>query len=340
MKLQQARYEFILEAAQPLCHLAENIGNEGILMRESIRQAGGGFADVPIATGDTMRHGLREAAAYAYLDAAGLLSDPQLSEAALRLLFAGGMVTGKGDAGTISLDLYREMTEVIPSLRLFGGCTNSRVIPGQSAVDAALLICGESMRAIHRVCGTRDGKPWVGEWLTREQERIEPARSHVAEEQRVRMDPTLVPEKRLLLSTDAQVSLNARLTSGEKAHVESDALAADKEKSSMMPRRYEVVKRGSLFFWGFEANCYTPLDLDTLHVAAAAYLANMRVGGKRATGHGLMRPVAMMGVTMPELSRPADALATQFGPKVGDIFREHVAARAERIREVLARVDA
>lgn len=340
MKLQQARYEFILEAAQPLCHLAENIGNEGIAMRESIRQAGGGFVDVPIATGDTMRHGLREAAAYAYLNAAGLLDDPRLSEAALRLLFAGGMVTGKGDAGTISLDLYREMTEVIPSLRLFGGCTNSRVIPGQSAVDAALLICAESMRAIHRVCGTHDGKPWVGEWLAREQERIESARVHVAEEQRVRMDPTLVPEKRLLLSTDAQVSLNARLTSGEKAHETGDALTAEREKSTMMPRRYEVVKRGSLFFWGFEANCYTPLDLDTLHVAAAAYLANMRVGGKRATGHGLMRPVAMMGVTMPELARPADALASTFGPRVGDIFREHVASRAARIREILNTVDA
>lgn len=340
MRLQQVRYEFILEAAQPLCHLAENIGNEGILMRESIRQAGGGFVDVPVATGDTKRHGLREAAAYAYLDAANLLNDPQLSEAALRLLFAGGMVTGKGDAGTISLDLYREMTEVIPSLRLFGGCTNSRVIPGQSSVDSSLLICTESERAIRRVCGTVDGKPWVFEWLAKQGERIEPARSHVAEEQRVRMDPTLVPEKRLLLSADAQVSLNARLTSGEKAHETGDALTAEREKSTMMPRRYEVVKRGSLFFWGFEANCYTPLDLDTLHVAAAAYLANMRVGGKRATGHGLMRPVAMMGVTMPEQSRPADTLATNFGHRVGDIFREHVASRADRIREILKTVDA
>lgn len=340
MKMQQPRYEFILEAAQPICHLAESIGNEGILMRESIRQKGGGFVEVPIVTGDTMRHGLREAAAYAYLDAAGLLDDPGLSEAALRLLFAGGMVTGKGDAGTISLDLYREMTEVIPSLRLLGGCTNSRVIPGQSAVDPGLLICTETERSIARVCGTRDGVPWVFAWIAEQGERLEGARAHVGEEQRVRMDPTLIPEKRLLLTTDAQVSLNARLTSGEKAHDTGDAITAEREKSTMMPRRYEVVKRGSLFFWGFEANVYNPLDLDTLHVAAAAYLANMRVGGKRATGHGLMRPVAMMGVTMPELSRPADALASSFGPKVGDIFRDHVASRAERIREILKTVDA
>lgn len=341
MMMQRPRYEFILEAAQPLCHLAENIGNEGILMRESIRQKGGGFVDVPIITGDTMRHGLREAAAYAYLDAAGMLDSPALSEAALRLLFAGGMVTGKGDAGTISLDLYRELTELVPSLRLFGGCTNSRVIPGQLSVDNALLISTESAHSIGRICGTgEDGAPWVFQWATAQGEPIEAARSHVAEEQRVRMDPTLIPEKRLLLSPDAQVSLNARLTAGEKAHDASDALSADREKSTMMPRRSEVVKRGALFFWGFEANCYTALDMDTLHVAAAAYLANMRVGGKRATGHGLMRPVAWMGVTMPELSRPADALASTFGPKVGAIFRDHVASRADRIREILKTVDA
>lgn len=341
MKMQKARYEFILEAAQPICHLAENIGNEGILMRESIRQKGGGFFDVPIITGDTMRHGLREAAAYAYLDAAGMLDSPALSEAALRLLFAGGMVTGKGDAGTISLDLYREMTELIPSLRLFGGCTNSRVIPGQLCVENALLISTESAHSIARTCGTDpDGAPWVFRWATGAGEPIESARAHVAEEQRVRMDPTLIPEKRLLLTADAQVSLNARLTSGEKAHEASDAITADREKSTMMPRRSEVVKRGALFFWGFEATCYTPLDLDTLHVTAAAFLSNMKVGGKRATGHGLMRAVAAMGVTIPEMSRPADALASTFGPRVGDIFREHVAARAERIREILKTVDA
>lgn len=334
MMMENKRYEFVIEANQPIAHHAETIGNQAIVMREDIRQKGGGFAAVPIVTGDTMRHGLREAAAYAFLDAAGMLESPSLSEAALRLLFAGGMVTGKGDAGTISLDVYREMTELIPSLKLLGGCTSSRVVPGQLIVDPALLICAETEHVIAK------SSPWVLEWMKANGEGLESCRAHIAEETRVRMDPTLVPEKRLLMSGDAQVGVNARLTSGETAHDAADPLAKEQAKSSMLPRTAEVVKRGSLFWWSFEARVYSPLEVDTLHVMASAFLANMRVGGKRATGHGGMVPVAWRGVTMPELSRPSEAMTAGFGPKVGDVFRDHVASRRDRIRTLLATVDA
>ena len=70
-RMQRHRYEFVLEAAQPIAHLAENIGNEGVLMRRKVRTADGSFASVPMVTADTMRHGMREAAAYMFLDAAG-----------------------------------------------------------------------------------------------------------------------------------------------------------------------------------------------------------------------------------------------------------------------------
>lgn len=334
MTLQTKRYEFVLEATQPIAHHAETIGNESILMREDIRQRGGGFAAVPIVTGDTMRHGLREAAAYAYLDAAGLLDEPALTEAALRLLFAGGMVTGRGDASVISLDLYREMTELVPSLKLLGGCTNSRVIPGQLAVDAATLVCSETQHVLEKAA------PWVVAWAAERQERLESCRAHVGEEQRVRMDPALVPEKRNLLAPGADTGLARRLAAGEVAHDTDDAIAKDREKSTMLPRRYEVVKRGSLFWWGLTCRVYSPLEEDTLHLMAASFLANMGVGGKRGTGHGALAPVAWRGVVMPELSLPTQAIAAGFGPKVGDIFRRHVRERAPRIRELLKTVDA
>ena len=184
MMMQTLRYGFVLQAAQAICHSAETIGNESLLMREDVRQKGGGFAAVPIISGDAMRHGLREAAAYTFLDAAGLLDEPALSEAALRLLFAGGMVTGRGDASVISLDAYREMVDLVPSLKLLGGCTNSRVIPGQLAVDAAVLVCTETEHLLGRA------SPWVLDWAREHGEGLESCRVHVAEEQRVRMDPT------------------------------------------------------------------------------------------------------------------------------------------------------
>ena len=77
-----------------------------------------------------MRHAAREVSSYAMLRAAGML-EGALSEAALRLLFAGGMVTGRGDAGVINLDRYRELCALVPPMALFGGCTDNRVQPGK-----------------------------------------------------------------------------------------------------------------------------------------------------------------------------------------------------------------
>jgi hypothetical protein len=330
MSMQRLRYEFVLEAATPIAHHAETIGNESVIMRRKIRQPGG-WAHVPVITGDTKRHGLREAAAYAFLDAAGLLEQPSLSEAALRLLFAGGMVTGKGDAGTIKLDQYRELCELVPSMGLFGGCANNRVIPGRLVVEDATLLCTEAEAYL---------PAWASNYA-RECVGLDACRAHVEEEQRVRMDPTLVPQKRLLLATDEQVSVNKRLEASEKAHDDKDALRREEAKSTMMPRRFERVAQGSLFFWACEATCYSPLDEDTFHVTIAAYMANARVGGKRGTGHGLLRPVAAQGV---HLARPAENLypidAMALRPDVGKLFQSHVAARKTRIAEFLRSVNA
>lgn len=329
------RYEFILRALQPINHQSETVGNEGVIMREPIRLPGGRYADVPIITGDTCRSGLRRAAAWALLDAAGLIEHPCLGEAAIRLLFAGGMVTGKGSASNINLDTYRRLTELVPSMKLLGGCSDSRVIPGMSEVDVALLLCRETEWHF------REYSPWMLDWLAANGEPLNPARMDVEEEQRVRMDPALVPELRQLMNADAQVSVNRRLQSSEAAHTTDDAAGQIEAKSTMMPRRFEVVKRGALFGWGLQCRTYTPLDEDTLNVAVAAWLSDARVGGKKGTGHGLMRPIpgAARNITVQPISRSMDSLALD-GMRIGDLFRAHVSERRDAIREMLATVDA
>ncbi|MGH8630893.1 MAG: hypothetical protein ACREU7_09045, partial [Burkholderiales bacterium] len=116
--MERKRLEFILEARSPIAHHQETFGNTAVLMRQKVRQPDGSFAAVPIITGDTMRHGLREAGTYCLLDCAGLLGEA-LTEQALRLLFAGGMVTGSGSV--VKLDEYREMVDLVPTLALLGG---------------------------------------------------------------------------------------------------------------------------------------------------------------------------------------------------------------------------
>lgn len=330
------RFEFILRAVQPIAHHAKTFGNESILMRREIILPDGSLARVPEITGDTMRNGVRRSAALALLDAVGLLREsPRLSEAALRLLFSGGMVTGRGSSASINLDTYRTMCELMPILKHLGGCMDNRIVPGTTHVDGALLLCEQTAPDIELT------SPWMLSWLQQNGRLLRTARFHVDEVQRTRMDPTLAPENRLLLSEEAQVAVNQRLLASEKAHAEDDALEALKAKSSMMPRRFEVVKQGSLFAWGIEARCYSALDVDAFMVAILSYLARASVGGKRGVGFGRLTPVACQQI---EVMRPADratsiVLETERA-KVGRIFREHVAERKDRLIELLRTVTA
>jgi CRISPR type IV-associated protein Csf2 len=321
------RFEFILEAAQPIAHHAETFGNHAVIQRRRVRQVDGTFADVPVISADTMRHGMRESSAYAFLDAAGLLNEGNLTEAALRLLFAGGMVTGRGDGSTLNLDQYRQMCELCPPLALFGGCASNRVIPGRIFVEDAVLCCTETAR-------------FVPAWATETAGKLSSQRTHVEETQRVRMDPTLDPGKRKLLTSGEQVVANKRLESSEAAHESDDAIAREDAKSSMFPRTFERVVQGSLFSWAITAHTYSDLDIDTLMVALGVFLSRPVVGGKRGTGHGELRVVAARDIT---IQRPAEQATVvdvhALGGRVGSLFRAHVTERKERIKSFLGSVE-
>jgi len=331
--MQRHRYDFVLEAAQPIAHHAESIGNEAVIMRRKVRRADGRFSLVPIVTADTMRHGMREAAAYMFLDAAGLLERNTLNEAALRLLFAGGMIKGRGsDGAVVRLDEYRKLCELVPALELFGGCAQNRMIPGMLEVDDATVICDETARFVPE---------HVMAYVRETGAHIATAREHVEEVQRVRMDPMLRPSLRELTSGEDQVKMLGKLADSEAASESDDAVARGKSKSAMMPRRYERIAQGSLFYWGCQATVYSALALDTFRLAAVGFLSRARVGGKRGTGHGEVRPVKAWDI---ELARPADALLpiapAELAPRVGELFRAHVAERKTEIRSFLGQVEA
>ena len=241
MGMQITRYEFIARAIDPIAHHAESLGNMSIFMRKRMMLPSGRVLEVPFITGDSIRHNAREASVYATLDAAGFLDDPKLSEGALRLLFAGGMVTAKGDASTINLDSYRELVHLFPPLALLGGCVDNRPLPGQLIVDEGNLICAETIHT---------APDWIHAWLEKEGVEIQSHRRLTEEVTRVRFDPTLSPEKQKLLTESAQMSVNRRLLASGKAHDEGDTKEAEREKSTNMPRSFERIIQGSLFWFG------------------------------------------------------------------------------------------
>ncbi len=323
--MEQTRLEFVLVAEQPIAQHEESIGNSAVLMRRRVRKRDGSFCHVPIVTADAMRHGIREASSYAFLDAAGLLDAPDLSEAAMRLLFAGGMIAGSA-GNSVSLDYYREMTNLVPTLGLLGGCAGNRMIPGRIWVDDAVLICEEAAHLL---------PAWIVGWMAERGDRFATERAHVEEVQRVRMDPSLDPGKRRLLAGPAEQEIQQRLLTGEQASETNDPIARDDARSSMMPRWFERISVGSLFHWSVTATTYSDLERDTFMVAVGSFLNSARVGGKRGTGHGLLRVEHGRQIAV---TRPAEAsVAIQLGG-VGKLFREHVTARRDRIREFLGAV--
>lgn len=328
MRYERKLYQFILQAVQPIAHHSETVGNQAIAFRRKVRLPDGSWAHVPCITGDTMRHAMREAMAYAFLDAAGLLTDTRLSEAALRLLFAGGMITGRSDGKTVKLDTYREMCELMPAIALLGGCAGNRCIPGRLTCEDAVLICNETRHL-------------VPAWVLDNAGEIDTCRAHVELEQRVRMDPLLDPHKRRLLTAGSASDVESRLAQSEAAHDDDIATAREASKCTMLPRTFERIACGSLFSWNVEAIVTSDLECDAFNTMVGAMLSNCRVGGKRGTGHGLLRAVAGQ---WGELASPSERLhpldTNALAQKVGELFRSHVRERRERVLRWLEVVDA
>lgn len=337
--------ELVLEAEQPIKHLSESFGNSAIIATRNIRQRDGSIARVPMVSGDAMRHGLRAAAAWILVHAINGEKGPQLSEAALRLLFAGGMVTGQGDAGSVRMGEYRKMVDMVPQLAFLGGCAENRTIPGTLAVDDATLICAESNRFL---------PAWVREHAAEMGRAHESTyRESVEEAQRVRMDPSLRPDMRQLLDGGESDKIERRLEASERASREGDAGAKDAAKSTMMPRRFERVVQGALFFWRVEVDLFDPLVMDAFYASLVHLCAHMVVGGGHSVGHGKLRVVdarrsVRKGLTLsaPEsigLARIGEssesALAPASGP-IGSVLVPHLQQRAEAITEYLRTVNA
>jgi hypothetical protein len=328
------RYELLLEAVEPIAHAEGNEGNASLAMRRKYRLADGTFERIATITGDTMRHKLRDTYARLALDATGMMDGegPRLTEAALRLLFNGGMLTGRGAPGAVKLDEFRRMLTVNPGLALLGGCANNHMIEGQLQVSDAMLVCLELAHML---------PPWVVEYLASKGVKLGGHRAHMDEEMRVRMDASRTREGQRLLEPGARDAVERRLVASEQAHDEDNAIAREANKFTMLPRTQEVIAPGALFYWEITATTNNDLERDALLTTLMATLYNLRVGGKGASGHGKLRGVAANQVP---IARPRDASTRMdlaaFGEGVGAAFKAHMREHAAAFKAQMQGVDA
>jgi hypothetical protein len=329
MPVEMIKIEVLLEAKSPVAHHQETIGNVSMVRRGKVQQPNGEFARVPEVSGNHMRHGLREAGTHALLEAAGLL-DMELSEQALRLLYNGG--AGSGLGGSLKLEEYRELTDLLPHIALLGGCAQNRIQEGQGSVDYARLVCLENA---HRL------SPWAMEYANSRGRAIKSCREHIEMVQEVRGDTLLNPAQRDRLTAGERERIEQRLLKSENASAHDDHAEKDKNKSSMMPYQFESVCAGSWWTWGVAFRCYKPLDRDMLYVMLSSYMANCVVGGKKGHGHGQLTPIAAVNIDLPKWKDNATPVeVTSLAGRAGNLFRTHVAERKDKIKSMLEQVSA
>jgi hypothetical protein len=339
----QLRAEVLFEAAGPIAHFEGTDGNHSMIAMTKVRRPKGGFAMVPMVSGNSMRNRMRFVSSMALLRAADMLGE-KLSEPALRLLFNGGSYAGKGDdapsdepktkekgakkkapKGVANIDYYRELCELVPSLAIFGGVAG-RIIEGKLQVGQLLLVCEESRAHLPE---------WIVQRLAEHEIEYDTARAHVERAQNVRMDSMLRPAMRTLLLPDAQVEATAKLLRADNAQA-ADESTGDADKSKMLPYTFERVARGSLFYWSCTVTVNSALEEDTFYVTLAELLnSGPVVGGKRGVDdHGQLRCVDARGIEVSREVRKADALDIE-SRKPGALFVPHVQERKERIAEFL-----
>jgi hypothetical protein len=319
--------KLLIEAVTPISHASEVQGNHSLLMTRKQRTSDG-IKDIPIVSADSMRHGLRECGATLCLGLAGLLDrpeGPQLTEAALRLLYSGGMLTGRGDASVIKLQRWREVCETLPIVSLMGGCVDAMMIPGKLRVSDMVLICTET--------ATQHGG------LLPEGTTLHGFRSHIEQTQRVRFDVTRDPHKQRLLSDGARTSVDGRMLAKESSREQGEI--GEKDRGRPMPHSYEAVCAGSLWSWQISHDNLTEVERAILFLTLAHFFKTWRVGGKRGTGHGELRAIRAEECSLPifaEMRTEADVTGLSAGWLA--TAKAHMQERTKTLTDLLLKVDA
>lgn len=320
--MQLERYELLVRAQDPIVHSEGSIGNESSFARKKIIARDGSVVSIPYISANSIRNRFRRAGALGTLREAGLLDDPQLSEGALRLLFSGGGLTGKGDAAVINIGRYRELVALFPPLALFGGATDNRPIDGQLNVDEALLLCLETAHKF---------SPFVRAWVDESGFQLGSCRQYIESIQHVGMDPTQRQETFGLLSDAAKANVQGRQLASAKAHEDGDAKLAKENKSSMIPYTFERMVEGSVLAMGFEVRIYSPMDRDVFAFAMKHLLSSFRVGGKANVGHGRLEYVkgARVDYEVGKIAVASDD--STIAAESGALYRAHVQQRKEEL---------
>jgi hypothetical protein len=135
------------ETLSPLTHMMGVQGNEAVLNRTKV-MCGGHIYDVPVISGNAIRHKMvREPGAAFLVEVCGLAG--RLSVEQANFLYYGGSLTESAIAD--NLRKIAEMQEIMPLIRLLGGSLTNQVLAGSLLVSEGVLICEENLERLQKL---------------------------------------------------------------------------------------------------------------------------------------------------------------------------------------------
>lgn len=324
--LKSTRLHFLIENLSPLSHSEGNEGNMSILMRESVYDPSEPTRipqQIPCITGNSMRHSLREAAAWFTLHLLNI-DLYGLSPAAQHVLMSGGAL-GK-DSATMDVDSYRKLSELFPSLTMFGGGgIGAALVRGNLAVDYALLCCRQNARRISLLCPE----------LTELMQNRPRAEDFTEIRQGVRHDARRHPATRHLLGQESMRAWeNERGNTAEQNREEGST-------STQMIYSFESICAGAQWYWSTTLILGTPLEHSLLMCTLLSLAKQGRIGGKGNTGHGRVHIKCIMadGATR-DLAEGIEAAAQEDRiVELAEVFAgpyvRHVRDNSEALTEII-----
>lgn len=125
----------------PLHHGAGSSGNTALLRTQEVVQPDGTSVQVPFVSGNSIRHGLRDALAWHLVNTVGV-EDGTLTKAEVDLLWSGGAVTATG--ARTNLELRRQVDGLLASLGLLGFAAQSDIHAGVLRASDLILVAQEN----------------------------------------------------------------------------------------------------------------------------------------------------------------------------------------------------
>lgn len=319
----RGRIVVIAEALEPIHHGGDKSGNE-VLFRTQPAYVDGVVEEVPIVSGNSLKHLNREGASRFAINQMGL---EELDEAEIHLLFSGGVLSKSGQ--TVKLTEARKAEELIPGLGLHGYACGNVMQESQVSFGTLELACDATENKLRKLV-----EKYAPEYLDRFEDAPD---AYLASYFGTNHEPTRRRNIRELLHPDV------------RSQIEGDVSADEpKKKSTQMIFGYQCLMPGAVLVGTISLkNGVREKELQAFRSGFSWPSEGegpnggilLRLGGKGATGHGLveMRFFGELakGIEPPEFVETEALAPAQADDDLRD-YADWLASNAEEAKAALS----